>query len=383
MLFATLAGVAATGAWLATRPGPLQLVNQGRNVIGKDPVEAERLFRRAVSRSGGRHADARLALCGVLARKGAWDEALPLFVGSDQAAARADLLLEFGRAAYQAGQRGPALAALQEVRRRGTPESASALEILMADYHERQQQGELLKGARELTRLEPDNPARWAGLIGLLRAMSMDAECLATIRTAMQQRIPDDFRHELRHQLVDRLIVMGDAAAASGELAQLKRQEGMSQRVRRHEIELFRLEGKLEAALKSIAAGFPNLEKQPDLFALRGAVYLDLAKFDEAAADLERAVVHKTSDEESQFKLAEAYRSLGRRELAAHHRELAKAIYRRRILINKLLKKLPIEPDNPQLYRQLAELHRELDEPESAEKWERRAARLAARGLAQ
>lgn len=379
LLLAPVAGLGASGAWLAMRPDPSQLFKQGQAALWANPAEAESLFRRALSASGGRHLDARLGLCVVLARNGNWDEALPLFAGADKRAARADLLLDFGRLAYRAGRSAAAQEALQEVRRRGTRESATALELLMADYYERQQQAELLKGARELTRLEPENPSRWAGLIGLLRAMFMDAECTATIQKALQQELPEEFRHELRYQLVDRLIFMGEVAAASRELDQMEEREGPSLRVRRKRIELYRLEGKLEEALASVATAFPDLEQAPDLFAFRGAIYLDLARFDEAAADLARAVADTPSDETSQFKLAEAYRGLGRLDLAQHHRDLARGIKIKRVRINKLLRQLPKEPDNPQLYRELAELHRELDEPEAADKWDRRAARAARR----
>ena len=381
LLLAPVAGLGASSAWLALRPDPSQLFEQGQKAMGTDPIAAESLFRRALSASGGRHLEARLGLCIVLARKGSWDEALRLFADADKQAARADLLLDFGRLAYRTGRRGAAHEALQEVRRRGTRESATALELLMADYYERQQQAELLKGARELTRLEPENPSRWAGLIGLLRAMFMDAECTATIHQALQQKLPEEFRYELRHQLVDRLIFMGEAAAASRELDQLEEREGSSPRVRRKRIELYRLEGKLEEALASVETAFPDLEQAHDLFAFRGAIYLDLARFDEAAADLARAVADKPSDETSQFKLAEAYRGLGRPDLAQRHRELARRIKIKRVRINKLLRQVPKEPDNPQLYRELAELYRELDEREAADKWDRRAARAPRRSV--
>jgi tetratricopeptide (TPR) repeat protein len=249
----------------------------------------------------------------------------------------------------------------------------------MRDYQERRQEVDLLQGARDLAQLEPDNPARWAALIGLLRAMHLDAECVTTIRKAMQLNVPEDFRHELTYQLVDRLMVMGETSEASRALDQLQQSEGLSQRVRVKQIELYRLEGSLEEALRSIEAGFPDRERTPELFALRGAIYLDLARFDEAAADLERAIARKPFDEVSQFKLAEAYRGLGRKESAQRHRDLATGIESKRARINKLLQKLPNEPDNPQLFRQLAELHRELDEREAAEDWERRAARFPAR----
>jgi tetratricopeptide (TPR) repeat protein len=155
--------------------------------------------------------------------------------------------------------------------------------------------------------------------------------------------------------------------------------EGLSNRVRRKQIELYRLEGRLEEALQAIESGFPDLGREPDLFAVRGAIHLELARFDEAAADLARAVANKPYDEANQFKLAEAYRGLGRLELAQRHRELARDIKSKRVRINRLLRKLPNEPDNADLYRQLAALHRELDERAEAEKWDRRAARVPAR----
>ena len=374
------AAALAAGLWWGLRPAPAKLLKLALSASRSDPQKAETLIRRALAAAGGRYPDAQIALCRLEGRRGAWDEALAMFSQTEKSACRADLLLDFGKTAYEVGRRQAALEALSEVGRRGTRLSIEALEILMSDFRDWEQHDDLIEAARELTRLEPLNPARWFELVDLLAAMERGDECIATLREVVaNEELTDEAHRDMQHKLIDRLILRGDAPAARQELDELRNQEGRSLQVCADEVDVFRLEGNLEKALETVTEVFPQIKHQSSAYLTRGSIYLDLARFAEAARDLERAVAGKPGDESIHFKLSEAYRGLGKQDAALKHREMAAGIARKRARIAKLLQELLADSQNSKKCEELAKLHRELDEPEAAQRWVRRAARAASR----
>jgi tetratricopeptide (TPR) repeat protein len=375
-----VAAALAAGLWWFFRPAPAKLLKEALSASRNDPDRAEQLFRRALEAAGGRYPDAQIALCRLEGSRGAWDEALDLFAHTEKPECRADLLLDFGRMAYEAGHRQAALEALGEVRRRGSRESLEAIQFLMSDYRDWELHDELIEAARELVRLEPHNPERRLELVDLLAAMKLDEECIAELREGIaNDDLPEELRRDLRHRYIDRLIRQGDAQSARREWDELSREEGRSLRVCADEIDIDRLDGNLDQALATVTEVFPQIKQQYSAYVTRGGIYLDMGRFAEAARDLERGVAGKPGDESIQFKLAEAYRGLGKQEAALKHREIATGIAQKRTRIDKLLQELVSDSQNSKHCEELAELHRELDEPEAAERWRQRAARAASR----
>lgn len=376
------AGLAAVlgAAWFLTRPDPAKLIEQGLTVGRRDPAAGERIVRRALESSGGRNPDAQIALCLLLGKQGAWEAAFSQFASLDTAACRADLLLAFGRQAFEAQQGPPALQVLEAVRARGTRESAEALDLLIANYREWGQTDELIAAARELIRLKPQDARPWSLLIQLLKGETRrDVECLKAIREALDQDLPEDARREFQHRLVEQLIVCGDAAAARLEWDKLRQTEGDSFRLRTYDIDLCRLEGKLDEALTRMNGLFDEVRDQAQASLNRGVIYLDMRRYDEAARDLERAVAGDPHNAAAHFKLSEAYRGLGRSEPARRQREIADSIGQKRGRITLLLKRLSREPQNGRIYWELADLYEDLGDAESAAQWKRRAERLVDR----
>src|SRR5207245_7851049 len=130
---------------------------------------------------------------------------------------------------------------------------------------------------------------------------------------------------ELTHELVQQLIVCGDAAAGSRELATLSQFEGESFRVRTYRIDLYRLDGRLDQALEAMEQVFPEVSDRSQACLRRGIIYLDLGRYSEAAGDLERAVAAQPRNASAHFKLSEAYRGLAHEEPARRHREVSAA----------------------------------------------------------
>jgi tetratricopeptide (TPR) repeat protein len=372
-IVAAAGAVTAVAVWWVTRPAPTTLFKQGMAAMNRDPAAGQRLFRQAIDAAGGQYADAEMGLCLALAHQGAWDEAESHFQAVDQSACRSDLLTDFGRLALRAGHRAEGLAALEAAGDRGDAGSARALELLMIEYRTGGEQDELIATARRLTKLEPDNPQHWVALITLLKAMYRETECLEAVREALEHDPPPEFENEFRHRLVQQLIISGDSAAAWKELAKLPQAEDGPPRIWSYQADLYRLDGRPEKALEVIENAFPRIRDLPAAWYMRGVVHLDLGRVEEAAQDLEHAVAGAPFNALGQFKLSEAYRLLGREELARRHREAGNTISESRRQINQLLKEAHVRRNDRRFCEQLASLYEQIGEPETARSWREKA----------
>jgi protein O-GlcNAc transferase len=362
LLLGVLVAAGGVTVWIKTRPDPVELLKEGLAVTQQDPAEGERLLRRAISSAGGQYPDAEIALGCLLVSRGNWNEASSLFAAADKTACRAPLLLDFGRMALQAGHISEAVEALESVRKRGTSESAAALELLAAAYRGLGKQDEAIAAIEEFIQLQPnDHRPRWE-LIQLLKAAHLDTECLAAIRDALRHNPPKDFRIEMQHQLIELLIVQGNSADAWKEIAEVQKSEGETPRLKGERVDLYRMEGRLDKALEAMTALFPEIQHKPVAYLTRGVIYLDLGRFEEAVRDLERAVRTQPFNEGAQFKLSEAYRGLGQDEPARRHRELGLGIRQKRLRINELLKKQAERQLSTDESQEIVELHRQLGE---------------------
>jgi tetratricopeptide (TPR) repeat protein len=376
LVVAVVALVAAAAGWWAYPRGESRLLEQALATAAADPARGEELLRCALDRSDRHYCDAAIVLCRLMVERHAWQEASELYATIDLQPCRPDLLLAFGREALAAERLPQAEAALQSVADRDVPERMAALELLYAHHSKFGQDEKLVATAQALARLDPQNPQRWKQLIGLLTRMSRHGECVEAIRDARQHRLPREMQRELHDVSVQTLINLGDIREAGQELAALRKIEGDSIRVRSHQTYLYRLEGKLDEAIKSISSlmgdGSANQfslappDFQAFAFFTRGIILLDLRRFEEAARDLQRAVAAQPFDSAAEFKLSEAYRALGREGLAKKHRQVAADIVARRKRIRALLDQRQNEPANTDFYAELEQLYEQLGDPAAA-----------------
>jgi tetratricopeptide (TPR) repeat protein len=375
---AVVAALASAGvARFVTRPAPHELFLQGLAAGRRDPAAGEVLFRRAMEAAGGRYPDAQIALCHTLARQGLWDDALSVFATIDRQACRSDLLLDFGRAALQAEHRLAALDALQAAARQKTHASVAALELLMADYHEWGRQDEETAAARELTRLEPEDPLRWKRLIDILQATRRTAEREAAAREALQHDPPEEYRRSFEYILATHLIARGEVSEARRIITQLKALEGPSLRLNTSEIEIYRIEGRPDLALETARALSADAQDLPALYFIRGVAHLDMEQYEQAVRNLEQTVAAQPNNEKAHFRLAEAYRGVGREEPAGRHAKIAAEIAARRNQINDALEHRTRDPFDLPIYERLASLHEEMGDHAAARDWRARAVRIS------
>ncbi len=366
--------------WSSLRSTPEQLLQQGLTALPRDAVRAEHLIRRALDAKRGKYPDAEISLCRLLARRGAWVEAVTLLDTVKLPFCRPDLLLAFGQAALEEGHRAAAHRTLDALSKLSVPESITALELLVNDYEEWGQIEQSLTAARELTRCEPQNPARWSSLIQLLVHAGRDSECVEVIRAALQTELPPKHRLEAQNALVLRLINLGDIPGLRSELTKLKQAEGDSIRVQGHHVYLYRLEGKQDQALATISKLIATLSQQGAVpqfaYFTRGVIYLDLRRYTEAAQDFQRTIAAEPLNAPAHFKLSEVYRGLGQDEQAVKHRNIAAGIVEKQKRISALLKQRQTNPRDANLYLELAGLNRDLGNFEAAHKWQQWSVRV-------
>ncbi|MBI3862798.1 MAG: tetratricopeptide repeat protein, partial [Planctomycetia bacterium] len=203
-----------------------------------------------------------------------------------------------------------------------------------------------------------------------------DAECLDAVRQALARNLPDDVVRELKHRLVEQLIVCGDAEGTRRELEALTQTEGETFRVRLLQVDQYRLEGLPEKALEVMEQVFREARDPAEACFNRGVIYHDLGRYAEAVRDLERAVAAQPMNSSAHFKLSEAYRALERQDSAARHRAIADGINAKQLQIATLQKQISRDHADAAIPRQLAKLYRELGSEEAANAWEKRAESL-------
>jgi len=374
------AAILGSVAWSQIHHDPTKLLKQATGCAPRDPAQAERLLERAIVAAGGRFPEAEMALCRLRSERGDWKSALPLFAALDKRACPSVFLNAFGELALKGRRTTAGLDALSEVRRRKVPESMSALDALSCYYREQNQERQVLDCLHEMAELGNGRPDLWWKLLEMLDARQLDSEYLSTLRTALEQRLPSRDKIELQYRLVARLVDRGDAVLAQRELALLVEKEVHSARVKIQQAAIFRLEGNPREALEMLEAALTGTSERLEVVRLRALIHLDLGMHREAAEDFQKSIEAEPFDLVAHFKLAEAYRKLGKLDLARKHQEISDQIRGKRQKINKLYEAVKRQPANRQLCEQLAELHRDLNDARGASLWESRANPIRAPG---
>ena len=366
-------GIAIGVCYWRTPPRPDQLFQRGVQLTDQDPAVGERWIRQAIDAAAGDYPEAQMALAELLGSQGRWEEANSVFSGIHKSGCRSDQLLKFGRQAIESDYDQLGLESLNLVRSRSTPEAVQALELLASYYREFSQMDELEVVIRELANRQSNNPQRWLDLAVHLKKTYQETECLVAVRTALDHYPPPELRRHLESMLLDQLVVVGDASGAWATFEKMQRDQGDSTQLLAKKIDLYRMTGQMEKALETIESIFPQIEHMPVAFMTRGAIYLDLGRFQKAVDDLSRVVVVDPYNEGAHFKLSEAYRGIQDVERSRRHRELGMDLRQKRIRMIALITEFRSKPHDTQLMKEFARLSRELGQRGDAKDWDQRA----------
>lgn len=373
-------GVALAAWWFFSRDQappatPAEMLTKALSLAGTNRAESERLIRRAIEKSDARFDDGQLALATVLAAGDQWTEGEQLLRTANLEECRTDLLLLHGRQLADHGDLDAAVRVLSPLRdREGTDEALVALEVLSVIHHDRKELVEELDCVREVAQRDPNNPTRWWVLYNVLTQRQSTQLAIEALRQALTHKLPERDQTEMRHRLVELVMQSGDLAAARVEVNRMLKSDAESPRVLVHQANLCRLEGKFAEGLAALETAITQLgpEKLREARRLRAILLIDLGRFADATRDLESVVAEDPFDQVAHSKLAEAYRGLNQADKGDEHAAIAESIKQKRQSISQATHTLEREPDRVELYDQIADWYRELNESDSAIAWERR-----------
>jgi tetratricopeptide (TPR) repeat protein len=360
----------ALGAWIALRPSPQTLYERAEALAAASPVEAERLFRQAVARAGGRFPDAQAQLGLLAARRDAWDEAQTMCDSLDLRAVHPRLLLALGREAVAARSTTVTGRVLAELRERPGSAAIPALQELATLCRMRRQPAQELVCLEHLAAVAPDDPRWWWQLARAHEARGDPGVAATVYRRACDRELPIRDRVEFQHRLVERLLDVGLTGEARHELERLiALDDSETARIQVHQAHLHRLTGDFRAALADLEQVWAQIGETPGAIRLRAILQLDVGDFDAARQGLETVIAANPFDEAAHFKLAEACRRLGLADDTRIHLQQHHEIQSRRQEIRRLMSGFDRAPATRELCLKLARLHDELGESEQATYW--------------
>lgn len=366
-----LAFIVGIFLWHLASTDPEQLLTRGRRLMNRDPEEAAHLLQRVSEASPELRPEARELLCLLQVRAQKREEALRQFAALNLQQCSITFLTEFGRFAIQVDAENEGMLALNEVAIRKSDKQISALDTLSQIYRSRHDDTRLLDCMYKLADISPEQPERWRTIIAFLDSRQMTTTSVEVLKTALKAGLPPRDEIEFRHQLINRLISIGQINEAWLELESLPATESLSPRADRHRAALLRMEGKPDMAIAALERSGDLNSVQPGIAWLRGQIRFDLEQFEAAKADLLIVVEADPFDLTVHLKLADIFQTLDNQQSANKHRTIAESIRQKRQRINRLREKFRQNP-SPVIRQELAELHAQLNDVKGAEYWQQR-----------
>jgi len=331
---------------------------------------------RSISAAGDDYPAAQLLLCQVLGAQGRWVEARGCFsLIKDPKFCDPRDMLRLSEAALASGERvlpEMALRAMLE----STTERLPALRLLVHLGTGQYAEQEMLVLYEELAALDRDDALSCLMMADIYQRNRMVSQAIDAYEEALRRSVNAAQGVDARTQLVELYLTIEDVAAARKTLDQLLPSGSATTSLRMKNARLLRLEAQPQEALAEVNG---VLDKNADSVAaltLRGVVRLDLDQPQEAAVDLERVIALQPGLKEAHYKLAQAYRRLGRFEEAQQHLAISARLNRLSQVILTLETRLKDDPTNLQLLGELSRACREAGQTERADQWQRRAASL-------
>lgn len=309
--------IIASVALLLPRSRPEVLYRRALQVWRDDPVEADALLERSVDASGGSFAAAQLLRCRVLGCLDRWPEALGCFslirepFDCDQ-----QTLLALASEAQTAKQNLLARLALEAADRPGAKQ-AECLKALVLLERADAPPDKILADCRKLQVLAAAEPLAWRIEVSLHQSRREVRAGIEACHRALQAPLDAQSSREIRTELAGMLIDSGELAEARRELDRLLDAHAPPGLVLKNAY-LLRLEDKPHKALEAVEQAI-RLDPSPAARMLRGILYFDLGRYQEAAADLAAVVNAEPANKEAHYKLSQAYFKLNETEAAQRH----------------------------------------------------------------
>lgn len=341
---------------------PRLLFDQADLVWPSDPVRALVLLDESIKVAGGQFAEAQLLKCRVLVKRGQ-------IAG---AAAEFSAIVD-----WPDDQRSQWISRLKD---------------LVDTEYEAVEEKLALEHCEKFSQLVPESPVPWLISASILHMNSESLRALDAYRKAFACELPPKERLRISYQIVTLTLNAGDLPGARQQLGQLLKLE---QSLRSSDKELVSEADEqafqvLQASLlyreqsipESLLALNKLLVKWPDSLGgrlLRGDIYLEQGRFEEAAEDLKHAVELNPFETRGHYKLGQAYLGLKRGEKARECLNRSHELTLLQVKIRQLQEEYFNDPTNAEVAKQLAELNTQRGSKGLADYWTRAASRAARR----
>ncbi|MFN0056435.1 MAG: tetratricopeptide repeat protein [Planctomycetales bacterium] len=356
------------GVFLVVSDSPRRLMEQGRLLLGRDPLQAERLLVRSIQAAGGDYPEAQLLHCRALAAQQRWPAAAGGFslIHRPEQCDPQDLVA----LARDALQHGVPLLADMCLKAAPTvgPHRADVLRLLLPLHLQEERLREALHDGRELAELAPQDPLPWRVMATAHRMRHEPALAIDDLRQALERSATGLPTDAIRGELVDDLLETGDLAEARRQLDLLLAGADPVPEAHVRNGHLLRLEGRPEDALQAVERALVKRRGYSGALYLRGTLRFDLGQPEQAESDLEAVVRLMPFNGEAHYKLAQILRKLGRETEADEHQRRSREISQAELEIATLKEQLAKDRDNRELASRLAELLEKIGRQDEAER---------------
>jgi len=273
-----------------------------------------------------------------------------------------------GRTLYEARQPLLALGWFRTARKL-KPDDADAARWLAAAAYDLGDRSTVVEALEGVARLDPKDPRVWR----TLGAIFLENVKYEQARTAFERSLAlDRSQQEVRLQLAETLLKLGEAEAAKREL---DRCEGMVSREKHAELlsESFRIKGDIEGLRKVVAVGLAEAPENPALLTQQATIDLADGQEDLALIKLDRAAKADPYRSQTFYQRGLVLRRLGREADAALDNERAASLAKSLVEMSTLNDQAAQNPQDPEVRYQLGLVCIKLGKPELAASWLRAA----------
>lgn len=243
-------------------------------------------------------------------------------------------------------------------------------------------QGALMRAVAHLERAAALDPAdgRPHRMIGhICRDLDHRERAVAAYREALSRGLSPAATTEVRIELAEQLLKLGDAVGALGELPEVDDHSAAFPPLLAVRCEATWIADGADAAQEVLAAAIRRHPDDASLLALLGRVQVDLGHWEEAIEPLTRAAAIDPTDLATLQALVTAHERLGKQAEAARLRERREAVQAALERLSRLTREADADPWNATIRDELAATCEQLGKADLAAMWRHAAAQARAR----
>ena len=336
-----------------TAPDPQQMLDQAAYACETYPARGLPLVEASIQAAGGRFTEAQLVKCRLLVQLDRAEDAAKCF------------------------------SAIADWPERERAKWLPRLEELVATEFELVEEKQALEHCEKFAQLAPESPIPWLISASIYHLNAQPLRALEAYRKAFARQPAPKEMLRISFQIVTLELHTGEIPAARKQLDYLLKlaedtsllSDGDAEGFQVLEATVLYREQAAAAALQLLDQFLAKSPNSLSALLLRGTIYLDQRKFDEAVNDLNDVVRLNPFESKAHYKLGQAYLGLKQTENAQSHLDKSHQLTLVQVKILQLQEEYFNDPTNRQLTAKLAELNDQLGDKKMADYWRRNANR--------